>query len=196
MCGSSIPKYILDLPQDILSTQLGQTLGSFIGKKCFSSHTQSAVLKDVSPTEQIAGGTGTETTFSFEPQIAARHESPGFNDLNTEIEAARLQSLQLDQSRSAIKDKLAKKEKKKDKKKKKHHSNDSESNSNSGSNGTNMSDVDAAELNGAAAVNAVPQEMRPSQLLLEEDAREREEEEERRKNREPAVAFKDIDVSK
>lgn len=32
LCGVSIPKYILDLPQDILSTPLGQSLAPLIGK--------------------------------------------------------------------------------------------------------------------------------------------------------------------
>lgn len=31
LCGTSIPKYILDLPQEFLSTPLGQTLGPLIG---------------------------------------------------------------------------------------------------------------------------------------------------------------------
>lgn len=101
-----------------------------------------------------------------------------------------MQSLALDKSRSAIKDKLAKKEKKKDKKKKK-NSNDSDTSNNSAS---NMSEVEAAELNGASG-HSIPQEMLPSDTQLEEDARERAAEEERRKNREPPIVFKDIDVS-
>lgn len=32
LCGASIPKYILDLPQEFLSTPLGQSLGPLIGK--------------------------------------------------------------------------------------------------------------------------------------------------------------------
>lgn len=35
LCGSSIPKYILDLPQEFLSTPLGQSLGPLIGKVFF-----------------------------------------------------------------------------------------------------------------------------------------------------------------
>lgn len=142
--------------------------------------------------EQISGGTGTDTTFSFEPQVEARGQSPGFDELNTEIEQARLQSLALDKSRTAIKDKLAKKEKKKDKKKKKNSNSDSDSPSNNSTN--NMSEVEAAELNGASG-HSIPQEMLPSDAQLEEDARERAAEEERRKNREPPIVFKDIDVS-
>lgn len=32
LCGTSIPKYILDLPQEILSTPIGQSLAPLIGK--------------------------------------------------------------------------------------------------------------------------------------------------------------------
>lgn len=57
-----------------------------------------------------------------------------------------------------------------------------------------MSEVEAAELNGAAG-HAIPAEMLPTQDQLNEDAREKEAEEERRRNREPVVVFQDIDVS-
>lgn len=57
-----------------------------------------------------------------------------------------------------------------------------------------MSEVEAADLNGASG-HSIPQEMLPSDAQLEEDARERAAEEERRKNREPPIVFKDIDVS-
>lgn len=104
-----------------------------------------------------------------------------------------MQSLALDKSRSAIKDKLAKKEKKKDKKKKKNSNSCSDSDTLNNS-ASNMSEVEAAELNGASG-HSIPQEMLPSDTQLEEDARERAAEEERRKNREPPIVFKDIDVS-
>lgn len=143
--------------------------------------------------EQISGGASQNSNnFSFEPQITAREQSPGFDELNSEIEQARLQSIALERSRTAIKDKIAKKEKKKEKKKKRHLTS---SDSDTGLNNTlNMSEVEAAELNGAAG-HAIPPEMLPSDAQLEEDAKEREAEEERRKNREPVVVFKDIDVS-
>lgn len=125
--------------------------------------------------------------FSYEPQIGAREESPGFDELNSEIEQARLQSIALERSRTAIKDKIAKKEKKKDKKKKKKQASSSDSE-------FNMSEIDAAEqLNGAAG-NDIPSEMLPSQDRLREDSVELQEENERKKNREPAIVFKDVDV--
>lgn len=107
--------------------------------------------------------------------------------MNSEIEQARLQSIALERSRTAIKDKIAKKDKKKDKKKKKKQVSSSESE-------LNMSEIDAAELNGAAG-NDIPSEMLPSQNRLREDSVEMQEENERRKNREPAIIFKDVDVS-
>lgn len=149
--------------------------------------------KFLASSDQISRGasdTGANN-FSYEPQIeAARERSPGFDELNSEIEQARLQSLALDKSRTAIKEKIAKKDKKKDKKKKKHitFSSDSES----GQNKTlNMSEVEAAEHNGASGI---PSEMLPSQDSVEELEREHAAEEERRRNREPVVTFKNIDV--
>lgn len=98
----------------------------------------------------------------------------------------------MDRSRSAIKDKIAKKEKKKDKKKKKKQLSTSESE-------LNMSDNEveaaAAAANGEAAGNDIPPEMLPAQNRLRQDSTELEEENERRKNREPAIVFKDLEVS-
>lgn len=182
LCGTSIPKYILELPQEILSTPLGQSLAPLIERIGNNS-----------------GGDSNGALFSFEPQITARESSPGFDELNNEIEEARLQSLALEKNRNAIKDKIAKKEKKKDKKKKKHanSTNCDESDSPYNSNQGAMSEVETAELNGggAAAGHVIPSEMLPSEQALEDEAKERQADEERRKNREPPVVFKDIDVS-
>lgn len=122
-----------------------------------------------------------------------REQSPGFDELNSEIEQARLQSLALERSRTAIKEKIAKKEKKKDKKKKKKNLSTSDSES-----ALNMSEIEAAEqLNGGAAASSddIPAEMRPSESRLRQDSEELAEENERRKAREPAIVFKDIEVS-
>lgn len=164
-----------------MSTPLGQTLAPLI--------------------DRIGNNTGDDSNgalFSFEPQITARESSPGFDELNNEIEEARLQSLALEKNRNAIKDKIAKKEKKKDKKKKRHanSTNCDESDSPYNSNQGAMSEVDTAELNGgAAAGHVIPSEMLPSEQALEDEAKDRQADEERRKNREPPVVFKDIDVS-
>lgn len=147
-----------------------------------------------SPIESIAnsaseGGGG----FSYEPQIGAREQSPGFDELNSEIEQARLQSIALERSRTAIKEKIAKKEKKKEKKKKKKHLSTSDSES-----ALNMSEIEASESvnGGAAASSEIPEEMRPSENRLRQDSQESNEESERsRKPREPAIVFKDIEVN-
>ncbi|XP_059609952.1 uncharacterized protein LOC132257177 isoform X2 [Phlebotomus argentipes] len=173
LCGISIPKYILDLPQEFLGTPLGQTLGPLIESIGASENTQH---------------------FSFEPQIGAREPSPGFDELNSEIEQARLQSLALNERRNTIKEKIAKKERKKEKKKRKHHANsNSESDHNSN---TGMSEVEAnAEVNGATTNGdgAIPSEMLPSEKVLEDEAREKREEEERKRQRDPPVVFNNID---
>lgn len=110
--------------------------------------------------------------------------------MNSEIEQARLQSIALERSRTAIREKIAKKEKKKDKKKKKKHLSTSDSES-----ALNMSEVETPEqLNGAAGSD-IPAEMRPTESRLRQDSQELAEENERRKAREPAIVFKDIEVS-
>ena len=119
-----------------------------------------------------------------------RETSPGFDELNSEIEEARSKSAQLDKSREKIKEKLAKKEKKKEKKKKKRSGSESDYSSNTGM----SSEVETVELNGAAG-HVIPSEMLPSEKELEEEAKERQAEEERRKNREPPIVFNSIEVS-
>jgi desumoylating isopeptidase 1 len=69
LCGNSIPKYILDLPQEILATPLGQQLAPLI--------------------DSIGASSEGVNNFSFEPQVQARAISPGFDNLNLEIEEAR-----------------------------------------------------------------------------------------------------------
>jgi len=172
LCGISIPKYILDLPQEFLSTPLGISLGPLI--------------------DRIGASTG--NNFSFEPQISARETSPGFDELNSQIEEARIQSLALEEKRKVTRDKLAKKEKKKDKKKKKSETNGTTISSGSEYNSNNsMSEVESAgATNGTSPI--IPSEMLPSERVLEDEAKERQVEEERRKNREPPVVFTNIDA--
>uniref|UniRef100_A0A1L8E5S5 Putative muscle system process n=1 Tax=Nyssomyia neivai TaxID=330878 RepID=A0A1L8E5S5_9DIPT len=173
LCGVSIPKNILDLPQEFLGTPLGQTLGPLIDSIGTSENNQ---------------------RFSFEPRITGTREaSPGFDELNTEIEQARLQSLALNERRNNIKEKIAKKERKKEKKKRKSQGNsESDYSSNNG-----MSEVEAnnGDLNGATTNGdgAIPSEMLPSEKVLEEEAREKAEEEERKRQRDPPVVFNNID---
>lgn len=171
LCGCCIPKYILDLPQEFLATPLGQSLAPLIS--------------------QISGG-----GFSFEPQIgggslARRDPSPGFDDLNTQIEAARLQSLALNERRNEIKEKIAKKEKKREKKSKKEKKSVTfNTEVTTCSSGTEMSDA----ANGNGNAEAVPEEMLPSEQVLRDEATERRAEEERKRARDPPIIFNSVDA--
>lgn len=66
LCGVSIPKYILDLPDVLLSTPLGQTLLPLI--------------------EQLESSA---QNFPINQQLGRREDSPDFVQLNSEIERAR-----------------------------------------------------------------------------------------------------------
>jgi desumoylating isopeptidase 1 len=175
LCGASIPKYILDLPQEFLSTPLGQSLGPLI--------------------DSIGASREGVNNFSFEPQVQARAVSPGFDSLNVEIEQARVQSLELEERRRTIKDKIDKKGRKKGEKKKKKSSGKKENSSGSETNSTGMSEVEAATngVNGTTEPPAIPSEMLPSEIALQEEKNERLEEEERKRKRDPPVVYKEVD---
>lgn len=175
LCGTSIPKYILDLPQEFLATPLGQSL---------------APLIDSLDTPQPGS-----SAFSFEPQIGQRESSPGFDALNSEIEQARQHSQALDERRQAINEKLAKKERKKsgEKKKKKRKSKSGSGNS-SGESDHNSNSMSEAENGVNGSSENVPHEMLPSEQALEDEAAERKAEEERKRARDPPIVFKEIDV--
>lgn len=136
----------------------------------------------------MGNGTASENSSFLEPQIVGREQSPGFDELNTEIEQARLQSIALERSRSAIREKIAKKEKKKEKKKKKRNLTDSDCEDYMMA---SFEQVDAA--NGASS-DSLPEEMRPSQRQLEEDGNLIAAEDDRKKHREPQIVFKDVEV--
>lgn len=200
MCGTGIPKFILDLPQDILSTPIGQSLLPLIGKivlveffvpflsesSSFTKCLQNSMFHHLQ-TERL--GAETNGSNSFEPQILGREQSPGFDELNTEIEEARLQSIALERSRTAIRDKIAKKEKKKEKKKKKRNLTDSDCDD------YMMASVDQVDQANGASSDSLPAEMLPSQRQLADDGSSIAAEDERKKHREPPIVFKDIEVS-
>lgn len=185
LCGSSIPKYILDLPQELLSTPIGQSLAPLI--------------------ESLSARTDGSSNFSFEPQITVpspRSPSPDLIEINTQIEQIRAQSNAIEESRKKSLDKIARREHKKEKKKKKHRksSNDQEKVSFSEGSEYNSAGMSEIETNGTTATNGdaavvIPSEMLPSEKVLEEEAEERRAEEEKKKNREPPVVYKEIDVS-
>lgn len=124
----------------------------------------------------------------MEPQLVGREQSPGFDELNTEIEQARLQSIALERSRTAIRDKIAKKEKKKDKKKKKRNLTDSDCEE------YMMASLDQVDAANGATSDSLPEEMRPSQRQLDADDTFIDAENDRKKHREPQIVFKDIEV--
>lgn len=182
VCGKGIPKYILDLPEEFLSTQLGQSLAPLF--------------------DTISQGSSPVNGYSFDTNnsILNREQSPGFQELISEVELAREQSAALDEKRKVLKDKLEKKERKKDrkeKKEKKHKKNSTHRNSTSNS---GMSEVESSEMNGSGGVSSqqqpeIPSEMLPSEQALEDEAIEKRAEEEKKKQRDPPVVFTDIDVS-
>lgn len=171
LCGVGIPKYILDLPSEFLSTPLGQTLAPLIAS--------------------LDSGGDPTANFQHESDFlrAGRDNSPGFDQLNNQIEQARQQSQELNERRNKIRDKIDKKNKKKEKKSKKDRSSgDSDQNS------TGMSEGEAESMNGVNGVNgSIPPEMLPSEKVLKEEEAERLAEEERKKNREPPIIFKEVD---
>ncbi|XP_055373997.1 uncharacterized protein LOC129607214 isoform X2 [Condylostylus longicornis] len=158
LCGIGIPKYIIDLPQNILSTPIGQAFSPLLDSLYNNSE-----------------------HFAFEPRVeSGRDTSPDLEDLNNQIEEARLHSLALDEQRRKIQEKIAKKEKKEKKsKKQKNLSTPDDSNSNM-SEQNNGSEIPRNGNNGNI-----------SDEILDNAARESFEEE--RKHREPPVVFKDID---
>lgn len=162
LCGTSIPKFILDLPYDLLSTPIGQTLAPLI--------------------ESL--NTPANGTFSFEPQITPREGSPGFDQLNLEIEQARQQSLPLEERRQKLSNKRENKDKSKKKKK-------SSKKSASDSDPNNMSE----HSENGTTNDEIPRDMLPSEKVLEEEAAERAADEERKRNRDPPIVFKNVNVS-
>ena len=180
LCGANIPKYILDLPSEILSTPLGQTLAPLI--------------------ESIGAQSSGNSNFSYEPQIISptRELSPDFVQINTQIEDLRQQSADLEVRRQQSLDKIAKKERKKDKKKRKEKKSGGVSSSEgSDYNSTGMSEIEPTNTNEAngSEGDVIPSEMLPSEQVLEDEREEQRQEEERKKNREPPIVFKEIDVS-
>ncbi|XP_048507925.1 uncharacterized protein LOC105686408 isoform X4 [Athalia rosae] len=164
LVGKGIPKHILDLPEEILSTRIGQALRPLID------------------TLSNGASSGFSSGQRFvEPRIH-REESPEFERLNSAIEEARLNSIALEERRNVINEKLAKKERKKKKKKKEKKD---KSSSGSGSNSTEPSSYTAMAESESA-------EMSPSDRVLQMEAEERRDLEEKKRQRDPPVVFKDI----
>ncbi|KAJ8683152.1 hypothetical protein QAD02_018944 [Eretmocerus hayati] len=187
LVGTGIPKYILDLPEEILQTPFGQTLRPII--------------------ERVSNGaTAGFTGQRFVEARINREDSPEFQSLNSEIEQARLESIALEEKRNVINEKLAKKERKKKKKEKKRRDKNcresgSESNSTGPSNCANMADTETAvseqplsQTNGESS-EAAGAEMLPSERALQMEAEEQREIDEIKQKREPPIVFKDLPES-
>ncbi|XP_057323165.1 uncharacterized protein LOC130666320 isoform X1 [Microplitis mediator] len=177
LVGSGIPKYILDLPEEIIKTPVGQALAPLI------------------ETLGNSASAGFTVGHRFvEPRIQ-REVSPEYQLLNTAIEEARLNSIALEERRNVLNEKLAKKERKKKKKKKEKHdkskgTSGSDSNSTGPSNYSTMADSEVAEMQ--SANGDMGAEMLPSDRVLQMEAEERRELEERKRQRDPPIVFKDL----
>lgn len=109
MCGAGLPKYILDLPSDLLDTPLGPEILAELD--CISSTTQ----KQGSSGIILSSFTGSSSNTVIFPRVN-REESPELQELQAQIEALRADQLSLEERRNAINLKDSKKEKKKKKK--------------------------------------------------------------------------------
>ncbi|XP_050308459.1 uncharacterized protein LOC126744910 [Anthonomus grandis grandis] len=94
LCGVSIPKYILELPNEVLNANLGGGIAALVGQ----------LERSARPLEEESR------------QTTNRETSP---DLSQEIEEARYNSFLLEQRRKTITEKLEKNKRKKEKKRKK-----------------------------------------------------------------------------
>ncbi|EFN76471.1 UPF0326 protein FAM152B [Harpegnathos saltator] len=184
LVGKGIPKYILDLPEEILQTPVGQALGPLI------------------ETLSSSASAGFTVGQRFVEARIQREASPEYQLLNTAIEEARLNSIALEERRNVINEKLAKKDRKKKKKKKEKKEKGSKETTSSGSNSTepnnccldmaenesSISDVQQQPSNGESA----SAEILPSERVMQMEEDERKEQEERKRCRDPPIVFKDM----
>ncbi|XP_043499781.1 uncharacterized protein LOC122522620 isoform X2 [Polistes fuscatus] len=182
LAGTGIPKYILDLPEEILQTPVGQALGPLI--ESLSSNANA----------------GFTVGQRFVEARIDREASPEYQLLNTAIEEARLNSIALEERRNVINEKLAKKDRKKKKKKKEKKEKSSKDSTGSDNNSTGPSNcADMAESEGAVsemqATNGATMEMLPSDRVMQMEEEEKREQEEKKRQRDPPIVFKDtVDV--
>ncbi|XP_011497710.1 PREDICTED: uncharacterized protein LOC105362078 [Ceratosolen solmsi marchali] len=183
LVGTGIPKYILDLPEEILQTSLGQTL--------------IPLIEDLTKSAAVVFTNGRR----FVNTIINREDSPELQALNSQIEQARLTSIALEEKRNVINEKLAKKErkkKKKDKKKKDKNSRESgsESNSTGSTNWLEMAEQDSTLVEPPSHANGDGAEVLPSERILQMEAEEKREVEEIKRQRDPPIVFRDIKDAK
>ncbi|EFN65714.1 UPF0326 protein FAM152B [Camponotus floridanus] len=182
LVGKGIPKYILDLPEEILQTPIGQALSPLI--ETLSSNASA----------------GFTVGQRFVEARIQREASPEYQLLNTAIEEARLNSIALEERRNVINEKLAKKDRKKKKKKKEKKEKGSKETTGSDSNSTGPSNccADMAEHENAVGgtqqqtANGENAEMLPSERVMQMEEDEKREQEEKKRYRDPPIVFKDL----
>ncbi|XP_011643036.1 uncharacterized protein LOC105430926 isoform X1 [Pogonomyrmex barbatus] len=179
LVGKGIPKFILDLPEEILQTPIGQALGPLI------------------ETLSNSASAGFTVGQRFVEARIQREASPEYQLLNTAIEEARLNSIALEERRNVINEKLAKKERKKKKKKKEKKEKGSKEATGSDSNSTGPSNccADMAENESEMqqqASNGENAEMLPSERVMQMEEDEKREQEEKKRHRDPPIVFKDL----
>ncbi|XP_070161105.1 uncharacterized protein [Polyergus mexicanus] len=182
LVGKGIPKYILDLPEEILQTPIGQALRPLI------------------ETLSSSASSGFTVGQRFVEARIQREASPEYQLLNTAIEEARLNSIALEERRNVINEKLAKKDRKKKKKKKEKKEKGSKETTGSDSNSTGPSNccADMAEHENAVGgtqqqtANGESAEMLPSERVMQMEEDEKREQEEKKRHRDPPIVFKDL----
>ncbi|XP_076670765.1 uncharacterized protein LOC143370048 isoform X2 [Andrena cerasifolii] len=181
LADKSIPKYILDLPEEILQTPIGQGLRTVV--EALSNSGGGSVLYADTPT--------------FLESRSRREVSPEFQLLNEAIEEARLNAIALEERRNEINEKLAKKDRKKKKKKEKKKQKEgrdctaSDSNSTGPSNYADMAESEAA-VSEMQATNGESTDMLPSERVMQMEEEEKQEQEEKKRRRDPPIVFKDL----
>lgn len=164
LCGAHVPKHIVSQPEELLAP-----------------HTRAALqglLDNLVPHSS-------QTMYSNGGMRNNRQDSPEFLTLNTQIEEARVASHELEQRRSTLAEKLARKERRRVKKRKKL----------SRESGIDINAIDMAEAVETAPVTGHEELSRagPSTDALALEADERRQEELRKRNRDPPIVYTDID---
>jgi len=113
LCGSGVPKYILDVPNNLLETPLGADI--------------SLELERINSEHQSLGSSGlifqsligSSSSENLVLRRSSRNHSPELEELEAQIEALRADQLTLEERRNALNLKESKKEEKRKKKEKK-----------------------------------------------------------------------------
>ncbi|OAD58468.1 Desumoylating isopeptidase 1 [Eufriesea mexicana] len=179
LVGRDIPRYILDLPEEILKTPIGQQVRELIESLC-SNASKAFIVNQ-----------------TFLEARNHREVSPEYQLLNEAIEEARLNSIALEERRKEIYEKLGKKHKEKKKKEKeKKQKRNKDSGASPPSNNTHMTESESAlALSEMQASNGENTEVLPSERVMQMQEEEKKELEERKRRRDPPIVFKDsIDI--